>query len=314
MPSPSAHNDLEDLLAYLRMLAGDAPPGRYLDVRVTKGSDLVRRRFVSAHRVPAAAALVACLAPHGDVYVGVALRDGQGGGGRRAISGSHLVFIERDCEDRERRLEGFPFPPSVEIDSGTPGHRHLYWRLSEPATGRDVESANRRLALALGGDPASVDLARLLRPPLTLNHKHAPPRPVRLLAHREGARYPLADLLAALPGDPRPPKGEGLPARRSRPRSAVDRALRAIPAAEYVRVLQGLEPDRRGKLLCPFHADSRPSLQLYPDRSWYCFGCRRGGTIIDFAAASWRLGTRGEDFLELRHRLAAAFGLDSGTR
>lgn len=66
-----------------------------------------------------------------------------------------------------------------------------------------------------------------------------------------------------------------------------------------------------GKVLCPFHEDSRPSLQLYPDGTFYCFGsgCRRGGTIIDLAAAAWGLGTREQDFLEVRRRLASTFGI-----
>ncbi len=69
------------------------------------------------------------------------------------------------------------------------------------------------------------------------------------------------------------------------------------------------------------HQESRPSLQLYPDGTFYCFGrhskdraCRKGGTIFDFAAASWSLGTRGNDFLELRQRLATTFGLTKAGR
>ena len=90
----------------------------------------------------------------------------------------------------------------------------------------------------------------------------------------------------------------------------LDRELLAIPAAEYVRLLAGLVPNRAGKVLCPFHDETDPSLQLYPDGSFYCYGrhskdrgCRKGGTIFDFAAALWGIGTRDQDFLELRQRL-----------
>jgi hypothetical protein len=52
------------------------------------------------------------------------------------------------------------------------------------------------------------------------------------------------------------------------------------------------------------HDDHTPSLQLY-QHDWYCFGaCRTGGSIYDFAALLYGLGTRGRDFLKLRQRLA----------
>lgn len=34
----------------------------------------------------------------------------------------------------------------------------------------------------------------------------------------------------------------------------------------------------------PDHEDSTPSFWVYPEtRSWYCFGCRRGGDVIEYA-------------------------------
>ena len=68
-------------------------------------------------------------------------------------------------------------------------------------------------------------------------------------------------------------------------------------------------------MLCPFHQETEPSLQLYPDGTFYCFGarCKKGGTIFDFAAAMWGIGTRDRDFLALRRRLARTFGLAAPT-
>ena len=47
----------------------------------------------------------------------------------------------------------------------------------------------------------------------------------------------------------------------------------------------GLMPDRHGDMLCPFHGDTNKSLRVYknPEKGWACFGCHRGGTVIDFA-------------------------------
>lgn len=276
----------------------------------------MRRRFLPASATARARALIARLAAHNDVYVGVALRDGQGYGGRSAIGSSHLVWLESDRALTAERLRAFACPPSILVASGTPGHVQAYWRLDRPYPGRMAEAINRRLAYALAGDAGCADLARILRPPGTLNHKHEPPRPVTLLALRAEHTTSLRGLASLLPADPDPPTFRARAKERRRAGVGwLDQALLAIPAVDYVRVLAGLTPDREGKVLCPFHADGTPSLQLYPDGGFYCFGssCRRGGTIYDFAGHLWRIDPRGEGFLELRQRLATRFSLDPRT-
>lgn len=43
-----------------------------------------------------------------------------------------------------------------------------------------------------------------------------------------------------------------------------------------------LNLNTNGKLLCPFHKDSRPSLVIYYDtQSYYCFGCGKYGPLTD---------------------------------
>jgi hypothetical protein len=300
-----------DLLVYLRMLAGNPQPGQFFDMRYAMPDGGMRQRFISALRIHETACRITRLARQTDVYVGVALREGRSHGGKSAISGSHLLYIDCDRPDAGERLHGFACSPSMTVAS-SPGHLHIYWCLRERAGSAQVESANRRLALALQGDPGCVDIARLLRPPTSMNHKHSPPVAVTLLEHNPDARYALRELTGSLPEDPHPGHAPGTrPVPRGAGRTALDRELLAIPAAEYVRVLTGLEPNRAGKVLCPFHPETDPSLQLYPDGSFYCFGagCGKGGTIFDFAAARWGLGTRNQDFLELRRRLASAFAL-----
>ena len=81
--------------------------------------------------------------------------------------------------------------------------------------------------------------------------------------------------------------------------------------AREVFLFYGFQPDRSGFLRCPFHAgDRHGSLKVYEgDRGWHCFGCGRGGSVIDFVMARFGLGFRdacrklNEDFrLELPAR------------
>ena len=40
---------------------------------------------------------------------------------------------------------------------------------------------------------------------------------------------------------------------------------------------------RKGFMCCPFHGEKAPSLKVYKDTGgWHCFGCERGGSVIDF--------------------------------
>ena len=78
-----------------------------------------------------------------------------------------------------------------------------------------------------------------------------------------------------------------------------------VPPPVYFERLTGLRVGPSGKLHCLFHDDRSPSLHVYlePERGWFCFGCRRGGSVYDLAALLFGLGTRGRDFVELRREL-----------
>ena len=308
--NPSSHTAQ---LAYLRVLTSTAEPGQFLDVRWRQPAGRMCRRFLPATCLKDAVALFETLAGANDVYVGVALRDGDSHGGRAAIGAMALAYIESDHAATAERLTAFAHPPTMVVASGSPGHHQVYWLLDRCCPAREVESANRRLALALAADPASSDAARILRPPGTLNHKHEPPRPVTLLVLRQDARFTLSELIDGLPEDPSPSLAARPLSGQRTGRTALDRALLAIPPAAYVRVLTGRSPNPEGKVLCPFHGDSHPSLQLYPDGGFYCFGsgCRAGGTIFDFAGRLWDIAPRGVGFLEIRERLALEFNLTS---
>lgn len=47
----------------------------------------------------------------------------------------------------------------------------------------------------------------------------------------------------------------------------------------------GFKPNHANFICCPFHREKSASLKLYPgSRGWHCFGCGRGGSVIDFVS------------------------------
>lgn len=310
----SSQTSVEQQLTYLKMIVSAGAPSGFLDCRWRRPGGVMNRRFFQSGSLGAAQQLIASLATENDVYLGVALRDSNKHGGRTAVANSRLLWVESDDPRTAHRLLSFGHPPATAVASGTPGHLQLYWRLDTPCPAASLESANRRLALALFGDQGCADASRILRPPGTLNHKHEPPRPVELLAYRPRKSVALGDLLNDLPEDPRALPPATATTRPRALRTRVDTDLLAVPATDYVRVLAHRSANREGKVCCPFHDDKDPSLQLYPDNGFYCFGsgCRRGGTIFDFAGYLWFSADsghtmRGSRFIEVRERLTALF-------
>ena len=57
-----------------------------------------------------------------------------------------------------------------------------------------------------------------------------------------------------------------------------------IDIMELIDQYDDLEPiSNNNMMLCPFHSENTPSLHIYEmSNSWYCFGCGKGGSIIDF--------------------------------
>ena len=67
--------------------------------------------------------------------------------------------------------------------------------------------------------------------------------------------------------------------------------------------LYGVEVNRYGMALCPFHNDRHPRLYVADDH-YYCFACGEHGDVIDFAARLFGL-----PLYEAAQRLAADFHL-----
>lgn len=85
----------------------------------------------------------------------------------------------------------------------------------------------------------------------------------------------------------------------------VKEAVSMQQVAEYY----GLEVDRKGLCLCPFHEDANPSMKIYPNgKGFYCFSCGIGGDQIKFAALY-----RGVGNAEAARELAGAFEVPIST-
>lgn len=209
-------------------------------------------------------------------------------------TGAGLAVIDVDGPQGAASLaalerEHGPTPATVETLTGG-GGRHLWFRSAEPLR----------------------NSAGLLGPGLDVRGENgyvvAPPS-----RHRNGTIYswkvaPDERRLAPLPAWLRPPE-------RQRPTTAAsarawaggDDPLSTLTPTDYVPMLLGVELDRAGRALCPFHADRNPSLRAYPtvEQGWCCFAGCGGGTIIDLGARLYRLTPRGRDFHEIRRRLLA---------
>ena len=218
-----------------------------------------------------------------------------------------------DGEDCVAALGAFEPEPAIVIGSGTGGNCHAYWLLTAPLARDELERANRRLAHALGADPASADAARILRVPGTFSHKHEPPTPVDAIRLDRDRRVDAIDVVGGLLDPPTPTPGAFTTAPAQ---ERGDDPLLAIAPDVYVRRLLGVEVPRHRKVPCPFHDDRHASLHVYEraEQGWYCFGaCRRGGTIYDLAAPLFGYAVGGEDFLQLRTELRRLFGREAGS-
>ena len=68
----------------------------------------------------------------------------------------------------------------------------------------------------------------------------------------------------------------------------------------------GFEPNRAGFAVCPFHEEHTPSMKVYdePGRGFHCFGCNKGGSVIDFVMRLFNL-----NFNDAVHKMSADFGI-----
>jgi hypothetical protein len=301
------------LALYLAALAGSDRTG-FIEIRSKRDGGGMHQQFHRTTRLRPAVDLIIAMGQRTDVYVGQAPRTHRHGG-KDAIDLVHGLWVDCDEPAAVHALSAFDPTPSIIVRSGgitadTP-HCHAYWQLRQPLKGEHAEAANRRLQHALGADPKCVEMARVLRPPGTLSHKHGG-RPVECV-RIEPTSFTAREIVGDLPDPPDSKWKEHLPNRQrvadlTRTLNTND-PLHAIPSREYIPALLGVELSRDSKVSCPWHGrDSNPSLHCYDgDGGWCCYGCepRRGGDIISFGSYLYGIEARGKGFFDIRRRLAA---------
>jgi DNA primase len=93
------------------------------------------------------------------------------------------------------------------------------------------------------------------------------------------------------------------------PRISPETIEQVTSALNIVDVIGSYFPLRRAgtefRALCPFHQEKTPSFYVNPDKqTFYCFGCQRGGSIIQFVQEYEHI-----DFPEAVRRLAGRAGV-----
>lgn len=134
-----------------------------------------------------------------NIYFGVATREGRGGT-KEHCREIPALWVDLDFKDTaeaeaEEKLAAFPLLPSIIMASG--GGLHIYWLLKTPVSAQTPQVEPILRGLALGGDSAAAETARVLRLPGSLNYKYSPSRKVELWASPAewDRRYFLEDFL-----------------------------------------------------------------------------------------------------------------------
>lgn len=94
-------------------------------------------------------------------------------------------------------------------------------------------------------------------------------------------------------------------------RDADEVKAKADIVATISRYVSLKQAGRNFKGLCPFHKEKTPSFMVSPDRqAFYCFGCGKGGSVIDFIMQYHNLEFK-EALADLAHELGITLSQDS---
>lgn len=85
--------------------------------------------------------------------------------------------------------------------------------------------------------------------------------------------------------------------------SSAEAVKERLPLETAVVYYTGEEP-HNNKIRCPFHTEKTASFMIFPDNSYYCFGCGDSGDVITFTEKLF-----GISFGQALTRLNTDFGL-----
>ena len=96
----------------------------------------------------------------------------------------------------------------------------------------------------------------------------------------------------------------------------IDAAKEAVPTIELADRLCGVGQMRRlggerwgARCPLPDHEDKSPSFVVYPGNGgWHCFGCNRGGDVVELARLAWNYPDDGRGAAEAAAFLLLEFG------
>jgi hypothetical protein len=179
-------------------IAGNEPPSSYFELRPLDPAG--RQEFIPVDDVPAVMDRVESLRECHQLYIGAAPRTREAGTAD-AIERVWCLWADCDSEEAVEHLRRFRPLPSIVVASGTEGHLHAWWPLRCSVTPRWAERANKRLAYRLKADPASTDVARIMRPIISVNRKTHPVTMVECV-RLELDMFEMCDVVGGLPDAP----------------------------------------------------------------------------------------------------------------
>ncbi len=194
----------------------------------------------------------------GNVYFGVAPREARRGD-KSAIEHVTSLWVDLDVGSEGHRKKSpfdtmeealqsvgkFEHAPSIIVFSGH--GLQCYWLLREPedvGDPRSVEGIMKGLILAVGGDPGTHDISRVMRLPNTLNVKIPDkPKEVKILTFEPDLRYNLSDFEEyAIPADNTSQEVEEVEFTENLPR--VD--LRKLKVPQHIKsLIKGGDKERK---------------------------------------------------------------------
>ena len=138
----------------------------FIEIRSIRRGYVKRQFFELPHEIQDAA--TSAVAMGGDVIFGVLPRIRKSGKNEDVIE-VYNFWVDADSDACP--WKDFPLPPTAVAESGSPGHYHAYWALTEPLSTKEAPVYLKALTLALNADAQATDIARCLRVPGTINTK-----------------------------------------------------------------------------------------------------------------------------------------------